>query len=323
MEEEKRYKEIELRSEEVQEVMNRIPPAILRYGMAVIATVLLLLLSGSAFFRYPDTVQATFTLTMQPAPAYVVAPKEGRIGKLLISSQQQVSEGDVIGVMSGLADSEDIFYLREKLRMWQLHSGKTESVGEILFQRIPRLGSVHSTYSALLHAWNEFLSHTQEGRNYETELIATVTTLSNEVAQWEADHLLTSPIAGTIAYMQPLDRLQYVSAGETLFVVVPNNPMTPVGMALVPMKEAAKVKIGQVVNIRLDGFTTTEFGFLKGKVKAISPVPDKEGNYILEVELPQKIDDKHSDKLPPVKVLSGTADIIISEKSLLKRLLAF
>ena len=35
MEENKTYKDIELRSEEVQEVMNRVPPAILRYGIGV------------------------------------------------------------------------------------------------------------------------------------------------------------------------------------------------------------------------------------------------------------------------------------------------
>lgn len=35
MEEERTHREIELRSEEVQEVMGRIPPAILRYGIVV------------------------------------------------------------------------------------------------------------------------------------------------------------------------------------------------------------------------------------------------------------------------------------------------
>ena len=41
MEEERTHREIELRSEEVQEVMGKIPPAILRYGIAtgIISTV--------------------------------------------------------------------------------------------------------------------------------------------------------------------------------------------------------------------------------------------------------------------------------------------
>ena len=55
-------KEIELRSEEVQEVMNRVPPAILRYGSGVLLGIVLLLLEGSAWFSYPETVVTEFTL---------------------------------------------------------------------------------------------------------------------------------------------------------------------------------------------------------------------------------------------------------------------
>ena len=55
-------KEIELRSEEVQEVMNRVPPAILRYGSGVLLGIVLLLLGGSAWFSYPETVVTEFTL---------------------------------------------------------------------------------------------------------------------------------------------------------------------------------------------------------------------------------------------------------------------
>ena len=51
------YKDIELRSEEVQEVMNRTPPAVLRYGIGILAGIMLVLLVGSALFSYPETVQ--------------------------------------------------------------------------------------------------------------------------------------------------------------------------------------------------------------------------------------------------------------------------
>lgn len=57
-------KEIELRSEEVQEVMNRVPPAILRYGSGVLLGIVLLLLGGSAWFSYPETVVTECVLTV-------------------------------------------------------------------------------------------------------------------------------------------------------------------------------------------------------------------------------------------------------------------
>ena len=47
--EEKKYKEIELRSEEVQEVMGEIPPWILRWGITILFVIVMALLTGSWF----------------------------------------------------------------------------------------------------------------------------------------------------------------------------------------------------------------------------------------------------------------------------------
>jgi hypothetical protein len=46
----KAYREIELRSEEVQEVMGKIPPLILRWGITVLFFVVTALLLTSSFF---------------------------------------------------------------------------------------------------------------------------------------------------------------------------------------------------------------------------------------------------------------------------------
>jgi hypothetical protein len=49
MEEEKIYKDIELRSEEVQEVMNHISPWVVRCGITVLAVILLMCNSQDLF----------------------------------------------------------------------------------------------------------------------------------------------------------------------------------------------------------------------------------------------------------------------------------
>ncbi|GHS98150.1 hypothetical protein FACS189421_06210 [Bacteroidia bacterium] len=45
---------MELRSEEFQEVLGDTPPWILRGGITLLAIVVLVLLAGSAVFKYPD-----------------------------------------------------------------------------------------------------------------------------------------------------------------------------------------------------------------------------------------------------------------------------
>ena len=119
MEENETHKDIELKSEEVQEVMNHIPSSILRYGISVLLGILLVLLVGSSFFSYPDTVDAEFTLTTQAPPAYIIANTAGRIAQLYVKNKQVIYEKDIIGVIQNTATTEDIFYLRENLKEWK------------------------------------------------------------------------------------------------------------------------------------------------------------------------------------------------------------
>ena len=51
---EKRNKDIELRSEEVQEVMGQVPAWIVRWGITLLFLVVVALLVGSCFFKYPS-----------------------------------------------------------------------------------------------------------------------------------------------------------------------------------------------------------------------------------------------------------------------------
>lgn len=53
---------IELRSDEVQEVMNRIPPAIQRWGITIIALVVLIFVSIACFVRIPVMEECKFTI---------------------------------------------------------------------------------------------------------------------------------------------------------------------------------------------------------------------------------------------------------------------
>ena len=162
MEEERTHREIELRSEEVQEVMGKIPPAILRYGIVVLLGIMAVVLAGSACFSYPDTVETEFTLTTQNPPAYIMAQSAGRIEQLYTANSQPVGKGDMLGVIENVARTEDLFVLRERMKEWKQGGSRTEQVGTLFFHRIAELGSVQAAYSSCLLAWNNYLQHMQE-----------------------------------------------------------------------------------------------------------------------------------------------------------------
>ena len=56
-----------------------------------------------------------------------------------------------------------------------------------------------------------------------------------------------------------------------------------------PAQNLGKVKIGQAVNIKLDNYPDYEFGVLKGRIKNVSEITNKEGFYTIDVSLPKKL----------------------------------
>ena len=316
MKEENQDKDIELRSEEVQEVMNKVPPAILRYGIGILATIVIVLLIGSAFFRYPETIQVEVTLTTLNPPAYIKSVNGGKLERLYAVNGQSVKKGDILAVMENVANTEDILQLRVRLSGWQEKGSRLEQLDMIFFYRIPKLGNVQGAYASCLSAWNNYLQHAHENRIHETDLNNAIALLITSLGEWENTYLPTAPVDGKVAYMQLWKEGQYVDVGETMFVIVPNGESEYVGMALLPMQGSGKVEIGQRAVVRLTGFPEQVYGRMEGKVVSISPVPDEDGNYVVEISLTEM-----EGKQPPtMKVMNGTAEIIVREQSLLKRI---
>ena len=317
MEEKKTYKDVELRSEEVQEVMNKVPPAILRYGISILTCIIIVLLIGSALFHYPETVQVEVTLSPQLPPAYIKSTNGGKLERLYVVNGQSVKKGDVLAVLENMAHTEEVLRLRTSLCDWQAQGARSERLETVFFHRLPRLGNIQGAYASCLLAWNNYLQHINENRIYETELNNAVAQLATALSEWEKMYLPVAPIDGKLAFMQIWKEGQYVNERETMFVVVPNGESEFVGKALMSMQGSGKVRIGQRAIIRLTGFSEQEHGRMEGKVMSISPVPDEEGNYVIEISLTTRM----SDTQPPVlKVMNGTAEIIVREQSLLKRL---
>ena len=74
---------IELRSESVQEILNRPPRWIIRWGISIFFIIITVLVLGSYLFKYPDVISADITLTKEKSPNDCTQI----IGKILIPSK--------------------------------------------------------------------------------------------------------------------------------------------------------------------------------------------------------------------------------------------
>lgn len=116
--------QIELRSEDFHEVLQNIPPWILRWGITVLAIIIVILLVGSAVFKYPDTVTATISLTADTPPAVIVAKASGKLRELYVIDNQIVTEKECLAVIDNSARTEDVLFLKKYLSDFELNDGK-------------------------------------------------------------------------------------------------------------------------------------------------------------------------------------------------------
>jgi HlyD family secretion protein len=150
------------RSEEAQEIISRQPGFIEKWALMLFLVILLLLISGTWFIRYPDIIEASGTLTATNAPKEIVSLQTGRLIKLFVSNGEGVKKGQMIGWIESTANANEVLDLSVKLDSGfsLLMQNKSESIAglfNINYQNLGELQAPYQTFSAALQQYNDYL----------------------------------------------------------------------------------------------------------------------------------------------------------------------
>lgn len=156
---EKKYKEAELRSGEVQEVLGEIPPWILRCGITTLFATVMILLAGSWFFKYPDTIAAEITVTSLEPPASIIARSTGKIDEIFARNNQAVTAGAPLAVIQNPADSDDMLSLIQIMKRWGESGYSDETVLPVFTDKPFSLGGVQSVYAVFLNNLSDYQNY--------------------------------------------------------------------------------------------------------------------------------------------------------------------
>jgi len=420
---------IELRSEEVQEVLGDVPHWILRWGIFIISAIVFILLAGSWFFKYPDTISATMTLTSTTPPVSLVAKNTGRLKELYVCDKCQVKANDYLAVIENPASTEAMLTLKRKL------TSQASLGGDALLQQLLQdahippegglggFGNVQGLYTSFirsLHDYQKFIElnyypqkiatlqkrldsyrqyylglerqqkiteqqyqiagykykrdslllqkeylsqqelentqtqhlqsrltvenshlemknlqiriselqetildnqqqYSDQKSRLESELNTNITLLINEINTWEMNYVFVAPFAGQITFTNYWAENQNITAGSTIFSIIPEKEESVMGKALLPVARSGKVKKGQKVNIYLANYPDEEFGIVKGMVQDISLVPVN-NHYTLEIALPDGLLTTYKKTLPFSQEMTANVDIITEDLRLLERI---
>ena len=155
---------IEIRSEEVQEIMGTPPKWIIRWGIVIIFFVVMTLLAGSYFYKYPDLINAQITIVSENPPVSIVARADGKLNNIFVADKQVVTANTILGIIENTADYEDAYELIGFLDSVQHYFNQPKMFNTLMFNKEYSLGQNHSYYSSLVSQLRDY----QTSVNYNT-----------------------------------------------------------------------------------------------------------------------------------------------------------
>lgn len=413
--------DFQLRSEEVQEILTRVPHWLIRWGNIVVLSIVLLMLGVSWMIKYPDMISAQISITTQVPPQKILAKTSGRIEAILVKDKENIAKETPLAIIENTANYNDVFLLKScvdnfiidknefpfektnalqlgdiesyfavfqkeyiadelntKLQPYQvegnaqsyeanqlrerlnlLESQKSINQSELELQKndLERYETLYkkgiiatqevekqrliylqhqknyknllSSISQLKSSINDLnrnsktttINENKEKVNLDRNVIQAFYQLKKAIKDWELNYVLRSSIDGKVTFLQLWSVNQTVTSGDNVFAIIPSNETNYIGKLKAIAQNSGKIKVGQEVNIRLANYPDREFGIIKGKVKSISLTPDKDGNLLIDVSLPNGLKTSYKKDIAFQQEMSGNADIVTEDLRLLERLM--
>ena len=159
---------------------------------------------------------------------------------------------------------------------------------------------------------------TQDLRLAREKLRAAFNDLRAQIDLWQADYVLRAPADGTVAFHDFWSDQQYVTAGQVVFLIVPETTRLVARMNI-SQAGAGKISIGQTVRIKLQDFPYKEFGLVSGKVQSVSLVARQSANLVL-VDLDYPLVSSYGRPIPFNQEMTGEASIVMQDMRLIGRI---
>ena len=145
----------EIYTEEVHDILSKPPSGIIRNGVTLIGIVIILLLAGSWFIKYPDKVTAAIKVSTSQVPASLIAKTSGKITHLFVSNNQVVHKGDILAVIENNAEYSDVILLDSLLLTFDVNNDN--ALENIALVPALLLGDLQSDFTMFQKSVSDYL----------------------------------------------------------------------------------------------------------------------------------------------------------------------
>ncbi|MGD9493524.1 MAG: HlyD family secretion protein [Bacteroidales bacterium] len=145
----------EIYTEEVHDILSKPPSGIIRNGVTLIGIVIILLLAGSWFIKYPDKVTAAIKVSTSQVPASLIAKTSGKITHLFVVNNQLVQTNEILAVIENNAEYSHILLVDSLMSSFDVNNDTM--LGSISVQPALLLGDLQSDFSQFQKVVSDYL----------------------------------------------------------------------------------------------------------------------------------------------------------------------
>lgn len=152
MSEKQHSNNIEVRSEQVQEILSHVPNWMIRWGISLIFGIIILFLFLAWLIKYPDVITGTATLTTTSPPIKLVVKSAGEIQDLKLKDNSTVQSNQIIASIRSTLSSEANAFLKNEIPLIRKAVESNTLERFRVKNTLHVFGEIQSNYNALTAA---------------------------------------------------------------------------------------------------------------------------------------------------------------------------
>jgi multidrug resistance efflux pump len=168
-------KDIKLRSDEVQEILEKIPHWMIRWGNLLLLSLIVMLLTLSWFVKYPDIVSSQTIITTETPPQKEFARITGKIDSIFVKDGQLVKENQSLAMIENISNYKDFLFLKSIIDTIKVQKKSFD----FPIDKIPVLflGDIEGSYALFENNYIQYILN-KELQPFSNEAIANKVTTS-------------------------------------------------------------------------------------------------------------------------------------------------
>lgn len=153
---------IELRDEAIQELLGAPPGWLVRWGISIFFGIIITLLVGAYFFRYPQMIEAPIVVTTEQPSVWIVAKSSGKIDSIYVKNQSYVQNDQLLAVIHNTANVEDVFVMKNYLNALHPFTASFNLADLCNIKADLQLGELQDSYSQFVKILREYKVFSEE-----------------------------------------------------------------------------------------------------------------------------------------------------------------